>query len=88
MAKDAQGHGSDAHSTGVNDVGQPKYWATISRKDGRKAFESGPHPSREHAEAAGRAALPSYPNAKGFSTGYGTFGGHFDIRHESKYGRY
>ena len=76
-----------AHAAGVSAVGQPQFWGSIHTGRG-KVFETGPHPSREAAAAATRPALAKFPRAKGFSTGYGTFGGHFDIRHESKYGSY
>lgn len=86
--KDALGHGSAAHQGGVSDVGQAKYWGRISAKNGKALIETGPHPSREAAEAGTRPLLANYPRAKGFSTGYGAFGGHFDIRYHSKLGSY
>lgn len=91
MAKDAKGHGSEGRGAAqvsvTRPIGYPQFWGSIHTGRG-KVFETGPHPSREAAAAATRPALAKFPRAKGFSTGYGTFGGHFDIRHESKHGSY
>lgn len=51
------------------------YWAT------RGKHQSGPHPTREAALAAFRAAYPARPcKATDICTGYGNGGPYFDIQ--------
>lgn len=64
----------DAYGAKRKDADETKYWAKAINKK-----EIGPFKSRDEAIEAGYKA---WPKGKGFSTGYGNYGGHSDIRYE------